>query len=128
MVKDPITGGTAPIQLMSSFITTQADIIASHNVALRVVDSLNLTADKKHQDDFLKVDGVGELRDWIADALIKNLTVKHSHESTIIHIGYKSPSSKFAVQVANEFARAYIQATIELSNDRTETATCTTKC
>ncbi|NOT86346.1 MAG: chain length determinant protein EpsF [Methylococcaceae bacterium] len=111
---DPVTGGMMPTQLLSGYIATQADIIASHNVALRVVDHLNLTADKKYQDDFLKRNGVGDLRDWIAEALIKNLTVYPSHESSIIHVNYKSPDRKFSVQAANAFAKSYIQTTVDL--------------
>ena len=111
---DPVTGGFIPTQLMSAYIATQVDIISSHNVAGRVVDSLKLTDNQVYKDDFVKSKGVGDLRDWIADALVKSLTVNPSHESNIIHISYKSPSPVLSVGIANAFAKAYIQTTVEL--------------
>ncbi|MEQ1635274.1 MAG: chain length determinant protein EpsF [Methylococcales bacterium] len=113
-VVDPITGGMMPTQLLSGYIATQADIISSHNVALRVVDQLNLSAYKEFKDDFEKHKGIGDIRDWIADALIKNITVIPSRESSIIHVSYKSKNPKFSVQAANAFAKAYIQTTVDL--------------
>jgi polysaccharide biosynthesis transport protein len=113
-VIDPVTGGTMPTQLMPTFIATQTDIISSHNVALRVVDSLNLINDKEYQEKFKKSKGVGDVRDWIADKLLKNLTVNPSHESSIIHVNYKNPDPNVSVKIANAIAKAYIQTTVDL--------------
>ena len=111
---DPITGSMMPTQLMSGFIATQSDIISSHNVALKVVDKLNLTENKEYQEDFVKAKGKGDIRDWIADALLKNLTVNPSHESSIIQVNYKSTDPNFSVEAANAFGKSYIETTIDL--------------
>jgi chain length determinant protein EpsF len=114
-VVDPITGSSViPNQLLSGYIATQIDIIKSHAVATKVVDNLKLTADKPYQDTFLKSKSVGELSDWIANILLKKLNVNPSRESNIIHISYANSDPQIAVQVANAFANAYIQTTVEL--------------
>jgi len=39
---DPITGYSAPSQLVPGYLATQVEIISSQNVALKVVDKLEL--------------------------------------------------------------------------------------
>ena len=50
---DPLTPQDAmPAQLASTYLATQADVIASHNVALKVIDRMKLTSDPKFIDKF----------------------------------------------------------------------------
>ena len=42
-----------PSQLASSYVATQVDIIVSHNVALKVVDSLQLLSSQASVEEFL---------------------------------------------------------------------------
>src|SRR6188472_941993 len=41
---DPVTGTLMPVPLLPSYVATQVDVIASHNVALKVVDKMKLAS------------------------------------------------------------------------------------
>ncbi len=111
---NPVTGLTLPAQLVAGYMATQIDVIASHNVARKVVDKLKLTADKKWQKKFASSNSKGEIDEWIADSILKKLEVEPSQKSSLIQIGYTASDSEFAATVANTFAEAYIQTSIEL--------------
>lgn len=113
-VIDPMTGESLPTQLMSGYIATQTDIISSHYVATKVVDALKLEEDKSYRSSYAKTKGAGLMRDWIAEALLEDLTVKPSRESSIIQVGYSSTNPKLAAKIANAFATAYIRTTVDL--------------
>ena len=79
---DPVTGLTLPVQLLPGYIATQVDVIASHNVARKVVKKLELSENPqmqkdfpKMQKDFAKAGSIGDIRDWAADLLLKKLAM-----------------------------------------------------
>jgi len=112
---DPVTGQAIPIQLLPGLMATQMDIITSHNVALKVVNKLNLSDDLQTQKSFIKTKIVGDIKDWIADQLIKeSLTIKPSRESSLIEINFTSPDQQYSAIAANAFVNSYIKTTIEL--------------
>jgi chain length determinant protein EpsF len=115
---DPITGLVMPELLQSANMATQMDVIASHNVALKVVDALHLTDQPDLQEEFRdEVDGRGAFRDWLAEKLLNHLTVKPSRQSNMITIRFAALDAEFAAETANEFANAYIQTSMELVAD-----------
>jgi chain length determinant protein EpsF len=115
---DPITGIMVPAQLLPGEMATQAEIISSHNVALKVVDRLKLTEIPIVQQNFQKeTQGEGSIRDWLADTLLKDIDVRPSRESSIIQIGFSGQDPNFAAVLANTFADAYIQTGLELKVD-----------
>lgn len=115
---DPVTGQMLPAALMPGYMATQFDIIASRNVAHKVVDKLqiaqNATARAKFQE---ATDGEGDIRDYYADQFLQGLEVKPSRESSVIEISYRGPDPGFAAALANAFAEAYIQTTLELKTN-----------
>ena len=111
---DPVTGLTLPVQLLPGYIATQVDVISSHNVARRVVEKLKLNEDPKMQEDFAKAKNIGDIKDWIADSLLKELEVKPSHESSVMQVDFTFIDPQLAANIANAFADAYIQTSIEL--------------
>jgi chain length determinant protein EpsF len=116
---DPLAQqGAITFQLAASYVSTQVDVIQSHNVALKVVDQMKLTTDpaivEKFQD---KTGGVGSIRDWAAEEILKSLTVKPSRDSNVIFIAFTSMSPQAAADIANAFAEDYIQASLELTVD-----------
>jgi chain length determinant protein EpsF len=111
---NPVTGLTLPAQLVAGYMATQIDVIASHNVARKVVDKLKLTDNEKWQKKFASSGGKGEIDQWIADSILKKLDVEPSQKSSLIEIGYTASDNEFAATVANTFAEAYIQTSIEL--------------
>ncbi|WP_432741237.1 chain length determinant protein EpsF [Methylobacter sp. G7] len=111
---DPVTGLTLPVQLMPGYIATQVDVISSHNVARKVVEKLKLSEDPQIQEDFAKSKSTGDIRDWIADLLLKSLDINPSRESNVIQVDATSIDPQSAANIANAFADAYIQTGIEL--------------
>jgi chain length determinant protein EpsF len=112
---DTVTGAMLSPQLMPGYIATQVDVIGSHNVALKVADDLKLTSDPQVKQDFMDdTQGVGNIRDWLAEALLKDLSITPSRESNLIDVSYKSTDPESAMVIANAFVKAYIQTNLEL--------------
>jgi succinoglycan biosynthesis transport protein ExoP len=115
---DPVTGALLPMQLMPTYVATQVDVIASHNVALKVVDRLKLARAPAVREQFqIATGGAGSIRDWAADELLRQIDVRPARESSVININYASTDSHSAAELANAFADAYIQASLELKVD-----------
>ncbi|MBS0419380.1 MAG: chain length determinant protein EpsF [Proteobacteria bacterium] len=115
---DPVTGNALPQQLQSTVQATQGDVIASHAVARKVVDRLRLAADPAAQQEFSQ-DGeaTGAIEDWVAERLLKKLTVRSTRDSNVINIDVEAATPLAAARIANAFADAYVQTTLELRTD-----------
>ena len=113
---DPVTGLSTQAQLMPGYMATQVDIISSHAVALKVVQSLGLTSNPTIQKQFQaeKNDSKIPIDDWLADLLLKKLDVKPSRESSMIEISYTGADPQFVATLANAFADAYQEASLHL--------------
>lgn len=111
---DPVTSAALPVQLMSGYMETQAEVIASHNVAFKVAEKLKLNEDPELQEDFAEEDYTGDIKDWIADLLLKKLAVKLSRDSSLIEVEFTSLYPQSASAIANAFADAYVHTKIEL--------------
>ena len=115
--KEPaVDAGAMPISFSPGYMATQLDILRSRKVALKVIDNLKLADSPAVRDQFLEAtEGKGTIRDWLADALISKLNVEPSRESRLIIINYEAADPRFAAVLANAFAQAYIDTTLELS-------------
>ncbi len=112
---DPVTGVVLPAQLMPGYMATQNDIITSRNVAIKVVDQLKFIESSAAQKQFNQATkGNGDIRTWFADRLLQGLEVKPSRESSVIEISFKGADPEFAASIANAFANAYIQTSLQL--------------
>lgn len=112
---DPVTGLTLPSQLMPGYMATQVDVISSKSVARNVVDELKLTDDPELRAKFSKENTDGtDLRNLLAEKLLKQLTVEPSRESGVIGISYKGPDAQKAAEIANTFASEYQKTSIQL--------------
>lgn len=116
---DPLAQeGAMSTPLLTSYVATQVDVIQSHNVALKVVDRMKLTSDPEIVETFQeKTGGVGSIRDWAADEILKSLDVKPSRESNVIFLKFSSKSAQAAADIANSFADNYILTSLELKVD-----------
>ncbi|MCB5183685.1 chain length determinant protein EpsF [Methylobacillus gramineus] len=120
---DPVTGMAIPSQMMPGFMSTQADIITSKNVAKKVISALGLASNENVRQSFVEAtDGEGDISDWLAELLIKNLDAVPSKQSSLIDISFKGVSPQFSAAVANAFADAYLQTTIQLKVDPSKKA------
>lgn len=129
---DPILGAMLPAQISPGYLATQVDIITSDRVAQRVVALTRMDQVPAVQEQWREATkGVGSIQVWLAESLKRSLDVKPSRESSVITIGYSGADPQFAAAIANAFARAYIDTSLELKveparqyaqwfNDRTE--------
>ncbi len=107
---DPIAAMIVP-----STMATQVDVINSDRVAQKVVKILRLDQSAQAKKQWVEdTQGQGNLVLWLANQLLKKLTVQPSRDSNIVNISYKSADPVFAAAVANAFTQAYIEANIEL--------------
>lgn len=112
---DPVTGQAMASQLLPGFMATQIEIVGSMSVALKVVEALKLDQGEKVQQHFMAATGgKGQLRDWLASGLLGRLTVQPARESSVLQISFVGSDPHMAASVANAFAAAYLQASIDL--------------
>jgi len=115
--ENPFDTTILPAQLSSSYLQTQLDIIRSQNVALKVVDQLEL-ADKPGWKEAYRKSGTKTtpIREWIAAQLITNLLVEPlPNSSHVVSVGYEAAGPIDAAKIANTFAQAFITTTLELT-------------
>lgn len=115
---DPVSPFPMAAAMASTYIATQVDIIKSANVGQRVVRTLRLTENPQMRDRWMTAtEGAGDFTAWTADLLDKGLTVKPSRESNVIEIIYEGNSPAFAAALANAYAKAYIESTVQIKVD-----------
>ncbi len=115
---DPISGMSVPAQLMPGYMATQVDIIGSKSLALEVVDKLQLTQNQALVSLFnnaSEVNDATELRENLADYLLKGLVVAPSRDSNIIEITFKDRTPELTSTIANAFSEAFIKKSVELT-------------
>lgn len=111
---DPVAGN-APINPTADYMQTQEDVATSERVAERVVTNLHLDQDPKFRAIWQKkTDGRGECVAWLAEMLRSNVNVPATPESNVFTIRARWTDGKFAATLANAFAQAYIDTTVEL--------------
>ena len=112
---DPVTGALGQAMIMPEFMATQVDIIGSDRVARRVVKMLGLDQDPQLLAEWKEDSGgIGTVEGYYADILSKKLDIKPSRESNVISIEYSNGDPKLAASVANAFAEAYLDTSVEL--------------
>jgi chain length determinant protein EpsF len=112
---DMVSGMILQGMMAPGYMATQVDIINSDRVARAVVKLLKMDQSPAIQQQWREATkGEGQLLDWLATLLQKNLDVKPARESTVININYTATDPDFAAAVANAFAQAYINVNLDL--------------
>ena len=120
---DPVTGLSMPAALLPGYVATQVDIIKSKGVALRVVDELRLAESPEVQAQFRDAtEGRGNIRDWLAELLLTKTDVVPARESSVLTITFRGNNPTFVAGVANAFANAYMQMSVQLKTDPVQQA------
>ena len=105
---DPMNRGiaTGPIE---TYIQTEMELMRSNEVLRPVVDKLDLTADKYYVAGFKPKAG-GDLRDWVKDALSKDVDIEQGRfGSQLIYITASARDPVSAATLANTIADTYLQ-------------------
>lgn len=112
---DALTGHSNPSQLMPGYLATQVDLIKNRRVALQVVDDLQLIENEAMQAQFMEAtEGRGDIRQWLASQLLRRLEVSPLRESSVLEIVYSGRDRELVADVANAFAAAYQDLTLQL--------------
>ena len=115
---DPVSAVIYSGTASPGFMATQVDIIKSDRVAQRVVSNLKLADNPQIRQQWMDAtSGKGNLSVWLADSFQKNMDVVPSRESSVINISYRAQDPVFAAGLANAFAQAYIETTLQLRVD-----------
>ena len=115
---DPVSAVIYSGMASPGFMATQVDIIKSDRVAQRVVSNLKLADNHQVRQQWLDAtNGKGKLSVWLADSFQKSMEVVPSRESSVINISYRAQDPVFAAGLANAFAQAYIETTLQLRVD-----------
>src|SRR3954471_1929588 len=64
---NPLNDAALAPQLVPSYLTTQAQIIESRNVALKVIDALGLMRDPELLAKWQQGGGTGDLHEWLVN-------------------------------------------------------------
>ena len=115
---DPVAGQYQQGMISPSYMATQIDIIASAPVAQRVVQALQLDQAPDAAQRWQKAtQGRGSLLNWLAEDLQSHLDVKPARESNIINISWTGPKAAEAAKMANAFAQAYLDLSLDLKTE-----------
>ena len=101
----------------AGYIFTQMELIASGKVAHKVVRDLKLAGQPGVREDWEKdTGGVGSIEEWLATNLLEKLKVD-SGASNILIVKYSANDPKKAADIANAFAKAYLDVALELRTE-----------
>ena len=115
---DPVSAVMYGGMASPGFMATQVDIIQSERVAQRVVRNLRLSENPGIRQQWLdETQGQGSIESWLATVFQRQMDVVPSRESSVISITYRAPDPRFAAALANAFAQAYIDTSLELKVD-----------
>jgi polysaccharide biosynthesis transport protein len=106
----------------TGYIQTQVDLIQSGRVAARVARDLKL-AQKPGMREAYERDtaGVGAIDDWIGSQLLEKLKVDTSASNVVI-VQFTAPDARYSADVANAFAKAYLDTALQLRTEPTREA------
>jgi chain length determinant protein EpsF len=112
---DPVAALLSSTGIAPGTMGTQVDIIKSDRVARKVVRMLRLDENRAVVQMWQEeTKGRGQVADWMAGLLQKGLKITPSRESNVITLSYQGADPAFVANVANAYAQAYIEASVEL--------------
>jgi chain length determinant protein EpsF len=106
----------------TGYIHTQVDLLQSGRVAARVARDLKLAHKPGMREAYERdTGGVGTIDEWIGMQLLEKLKVDTSASNVII-VQYTSSDPRLSAEVANGFAKAYVDTALELRTEPTREA------
>jgi len=112
---DPVAAALIQAPTVPVSMATQAEVIGSIRTTRKVVNILKLDQSSAAREQWMAAtEGKGKLEDWLGGLLQKSVKVVPSRDSGVLKIAYSGSDPVFVAAVANAFAQAYIEASIEL--------------
>jgi len=101
----------------ASFVQTQVDLLQSNRVAAQVARDLKLAQREGVRDAWERdTGGAGSIDEWIAATLLEKIDIDTS-VSNFVLINFPAENPKFAAEVANGFAKAYLDTVLQLRTE-----------
>lgn len=121
-VRAPETVGAVPevglaSQLQPDYLSTQVEVIKSDRVAATAVRNLGMLDDPQMLATYRAAGSPGTPSSFFANQLRTRLKVLPSNQSRVIAIDYTSPDPQTAARLANAFAEAYRDVSLDLQAD-----------
>lgn len=112
---DPLVATLMPSLAATSYLATQVDIISSERVASRVVKMLGLAQNAAAVAQWREATGGRvPLESYFGTMMQRGLVVEPGRGSALMTVSFTGNDPKFAAAVANTFARAYLDLSVEL--------------
>jgi chain length determinant protein EpsF len=106
--------GLSP-SVTQTLMATQLDVFTSERVAQRVIVDLGIEKSETARRQWMEAtDGQGTMSQYFSAVLLKNLEVRPSRDSAVFTVNFTARDPVFAAEVANAFARAYINLNLEM--------------
>ena len=112
---DALNAFTSPLD-RSGYLQTQVDILKSPKVARRVVTSLKLDELPANRTRFAEAKPASGIQDWLAEGLAAKVEVETT-QSSVMRISYDADNAADAALIANGFAKAYLDTTLDLRTE-----------
>src|SRR5258706_9289290 len=117
-----VAGSRMSARERGSYLQTQVDLLTSGRVAKRVVRDLNYLQRPGVREQYEReTGGLGTIEDWAANTLLKKGKAETSGSYTIA-VNVTDSNPKLAADVANGFAKAYADTSLELRTEPTREA------
>jgi succinoglycan biosynthesis transport protein ExoP len=105
-VKDPLAGRDFPVEMITSYVSTQIELMTSPIVLQPVIKKLNLTQDKSFTAGF---SGSPEaLREFVQKILANSLLVERGVGGELLYVSAAARNAAKAADIANAVADVYI--------------------
>lgn len=115
---DPVGGQGSSGMIAPGYMATQIDIARSDRVAQRVVQMLQLDRSPEAVRQWQEAtQGRGSATAWFARELQSSLDVKPARDTNIISITYTGSTPDEAKRIADSFAQAYLDTSLELKTE-----------
>jgi chain length determinant protein EpsF len=106
----------------AGYVATQIDLVQSGRVAKQVARDLKLAQRPGVREAFeAETGGAGSIDDWLAAGLLDQLKVKTSAGNVLI-LEASARDARGAAAIANGFAKAYLDTSLELRTEPTREA------
>lgn len=114
---DPMKEAALAPALVPTHLSTQTEIIRSRNVATKVIEKMGLATNPAVVEAFRESGAETDLDSWLVENVLRSVDAKTARSSNIIRVSYTSTDPNTAAAMANAFADAYIQTSLELKVD-----------
>lgn len=112
---DPMLATFMPAMATPAFLATQSHIIRSDRVAATVIKQMGLAQDKTAVERWrVSTGGKIPLSTYFSNMMEKGLVVEPAPGTNVLNISFTAADADFAAVVANTYAQAYIDFSVDL--------------